>query len=115
MTNETYVFWVTICLVFAAISATMFPIMYMFSPWYKSHLGRALMFKAIAFAMAVDFTLLFYIWTPPLAVAFWISAFVYTFIAVTAGGLTLMLWYNNYYRKDNNELARAEGSEAGLH
>lgn len=86
-----------IVVILAAIAATMFPIMYSFAPWHVDPLGRALMFKAISFALAIDLTVLLQVWQPDdIRVAIWVSIFVFGCIAVATGWLTYMLWQNNF-------------------
>lgn len=62
------------------------------------------MFKALSFAVAVDMTLVFRLWdSEPVLLAYWITAFAYTFIAVTTGGLVVMLLYYNFYLGDDHD------------
>jgi len=41
-------------LILSCISATSFPILYAFSFWEKTWLGRAMMLQSIAFAVSLD-------------------------------------------------------------
>lgn len=92
--------WATICLVIAAICTTAFPLLYTFSPWYRSRLGRALMLQAIAFSLAMDITALGLLWQPGnIRVVFGIVVFVYTLIAIATAYLTYMLWLMNYKKQ----------------
>ena len=88
---------IVIDVVIAAFFTTAFPILYLFSEWNKSKLGKILMLQGVAFALAVDLTLLFAFWTPKdILVQFWVSAFVFTFIAFATGALCWMLWRTNH-------------------
>lgn len=93
--------WTTVVIVIAAVCASSFPILYMFSPWHTSRVGRAFMLQSIAFAAALDLTVLFQFWTPtdPL-VQFWIAAPSFTFIAATSVYLTWNLWVLNHKGKE---------------
>ena len=86
--------WVRVCLVVAAIWTTAFPILYLFSPWRLTGLGKVLMLQGIAFALAMDLTAAFNFWMPihRMKLAYIIDALVLTFIAASTGALTVMLW-----------------------
>lgn len=47
-------FWRTAGIIFTAVGQTAFVILYLLWPWWKNFLGRALFFKAVAFALLVD-------------------------------------------------------------
>lgn len=93
--------WVHTCLAVAAFCSTSFPVLYAFSPWYSTLLGRFLMLQAVSFALAIDMTLLFQFWVPSdILVLFWINAIVFTLIAGATFGLTVMLWRTNHVKND---------------
>lgn len=46
-------------LLWASVAATAFPILYSFTSWHKSILGRIMMLNAIALAFAIDMTFAF--------------------------------------------------------
>lgn len=96
--------WVHVCLVVAAVSTTTFPMLYCFSPWSASGLGRVLMLQGIAFAAAMDLTAIFSFWAPihHIELALIINAVVFTFIAASTGALTIMLWRLQHERANNN-------------
>lgn len=86
---ETLVRWIQTCVAIAAFFTTLFPFLYLFSPWYKSKLGRVLMLQAVAFALAVDLTLLFQFWTPKnIYVILWLNVIVFSLIAAASAMLT---------------------------
>lgn len=94
LTNILKVFlWV------AAFFATSFPVLYMFSPWYSTNLGRLLMLQSVSFALAIDLTVLFTVWQPEnILIYFWVQVFVFGFIAIATGLLTYGLWRTNHSR-----------------
>lgn len=98
-------FWADICLAVAAVCLTAFPVLYMFSPWYSNSLGRAVMLRGLAFALAIDLTLLVQFWRPKdILVLFWMNALVFTFLAGTSIYWTVVmvrLNYKAYKKKDN--------------
>lgn len=46
-------------LLWVSLATTAFPVLYSFTPWYKSVLGRIMMLNSIAFAFTVDMTFAF--------------------------------------------------------
>ena len=89
--------WIQTCLAFAAFFSTAFPLLYLFSPWYKTKLGRVLMLQAVAFALAIDLTLIFQFWTPSnIYVILWTNVVVFTLIAIATGLLTWGMWRINH-------------------
>lgn len=97
--------WIPVSLCVAAFFSTLFPVLYMFSAWYKTSLGRVLMFQALAFAAAIDVTLLFQFWRPTLAVALVVNTVVFSTIAVSTALLSILLWRWNF-AKGRWKLAR---------
>lgn len=90
----------------AAFFATAFPVMYAFSPWYKSALGKVLMLHGFALAFALDVTLLFYFWQPKdILIVFWIEVVIFALIALANFMICLLLWRNNYSKRSINEPA----------
>lgn len=96
MTHDVEVLqrWLQIAVVIAAIGATSVPFTYSFFPWRTRPTGRVLMFKAIAFAAAMDVTVLFSFWTPnDILVVFWINIIILAGIATSTMSFSiLMLW-----------------------
>lgn len=106
--------WIRIVLCIAALGSTSFPVLYAFSPWRSSPLGRLFMLQAVSFAAAMDLSLMFSFWRPTnLVVIFWIDALVLTAIAASTilltitvglrqhrlGRLPKMLFTNSVYNK----------------
>lgn len=57
--------WRTINIAGAALGQTLFVALYMTFPWWRAFLGRALFFKAVAFALLVDVAVAGRIWDWP--------------------------------------------------
>lgn len=88
-------------LVIAAIFATAFPVIYSFSRWHETGLGRILMLHGISLAFALDVTVLFYFWTPTdILVAFWIEVIIFTLIALASCLMCIYLVRLNYMNKE---------------
>lgn len=61
----------------ACVVTTLFPIIYMvFAPWSKSWLGRGVVILGWSLAAALDLTLVFHHWDPPVLVQLSITAVV---------------------------------------
>lgn len=104
---------VLVSLIFAAVTTTAFPILYSFSPWYRSHLGRAFMAQAVAFSMAMDLTLLFKFWLPKSESKHAVSIVAFILIGLASLGLTGMMYRMNYVRfrtKKENQMSLAESA-----
>lgn len=94
---ETLIAWIRGFLWVAAVSATAFPLLYAFSPWFKSTLGRCIMGQSLSLALAIDVTLLFQYWdSAEQTTIFWINLFVFGSVAAATSALTCYLWRVNY-------------------
>lgn len=92
--------WILICTIVAAVGTTAVPVLYAFSPWRSRRLGQLFMLQAVAFAMAIDLTVLFEIWRPiNILVLFWVNAVVFTFIASSTSALAIFMWRLNHPSK----------------
>src|SRR4051812_47633615 len=99
---ESLEHWLRVCLIVAAICTTAFPILWAFSSWYSTQLGRVLMLQAVAFALAIDLTLFFQYYTPTnenIMFVFWTNAIVFTLIAVATLWLTYVMCKMNYLQR----------------
>jgi hypothetical protein len=95
----------------SAFFTTLFVVMYWFSPWFKSHLGRAIMLQAISLALALDMTVLFQYWQPEdILVSFWIQVLIFGLISVGAIYKCVVLWQANY--KGEEEQSDSSGKHA---
>lgn len=87
------VVWILICATVAAICTTAVPILYAFFPWRTRRLGQLFMLQAVSFAVAMDATVIFTLWTPKsILVLFWINAIVFTAIAISTSLLAWWMW-----------------------
>lgn len=95
---ETLRTWIRICLWVASVCTTLVPFVYAFSPWFRSRLGQLFMLQAIAFAFAMDLTLVFQYWFPRgnIAAIFWVNAVMLTFIAGSTLALAILIFMMNY-------------------
>lgn len=95
---ETLFSWLKVVTWLAAIGTTLFPILYLFSPWYTSVTGRVLMFQSVAFAAAVDLTLMGYYDIPEsLTFSLWLGIIVLGWIAVATFAFSFLLWRTNHF------------------
>lgn len=86
----------------AAVCTTIFPVLWAFSRWWSTLLGRLLMLEGVALALAVDLTLAFqYIEVTPddLLLIFWLNAIVFGLIALASVLLTFTMIRMNYIRR----------------
>lgn len=89
-----------IALIIAAVFATIFPILYSFSPWFSTPLGRVLMLHGISLALALDVTVLFFYWQPKdILVIFWVEIIVFSLIAIANLCMCILLVRHNYIRR----------------
>jgi len=102
MTHDVHVLmvWIFVCLIVAALCTTAFPVLYAFFPWRSSRLGKLFMLQAVAFAVAMDATVLFNLWVPSsVLLLFWANTIVFGLIAVATSLLTGMLWKLNHINR----------------
>lgn len=96
---DTLFGWLKLVTWLAAIGTTLFPLLYLFSPWYTSTTGRVLMFQGIVFAAAVDLTLLGYYDLPHnFTLRMWTAIVVLGLIAVATFAFSFLLWRTNHLR-----------------
>jgi hypothetical protein len=102
MTHDVHLLteWIKIVTFIAAICTTSVPLIYSFSAWYASKLGRLFMLKSVSFALAMDLTVVFMIWQPTdVLVIFWTDAIVLTFISASTASLAFLIWRMNHPKK----------------
>lgn len=98
--------WLRVALIFSVVFSNLFIFMYLFSPWYKSAVGRLLMFQSASLAAALDITLVFHFWPPgSLLEAFWIELIEFFTIGLATLGLCVMLaiYYRRGWRAKKND------------
>lgn len=81
-------------LIIAVIATTSYPILYSFLPWHRSRLGRAMMLKAVAFAvtMWLKLTLTFFLNDSTREILLWVNAFALILIGLATFTMTYELW-----------------------
>lgn len=83
--------------VIAALFANAFPLLWGFlSPWYKSHLGQAMMLQGVSLALALDTTLAFAVLNESPLVRRSTLIVVFVFLTVSSGYITWRVIKNNY-------------------
>lgn len=98
---ETIRQWTLIALTYAAFPVTAFPLLYLvFSPWYKSQLGRAVLIKSLSIAFAIDFSVVYRYWafTSNIHTLLTIWFFMVIFIGIGATYQLAVLIYTNFFR-----------------
>lgn len=95
---DTVLQWTKVMLAIAAACTTTFPLLYLFSPWYRSQLGRSLMLQSIAVAAALDISAVYQYWTftTNLRTILIINVGILAFIAAASLYLTTMLFIYNF-------------------
>lgn len=101
--------WLLAVVFIAAVGANSFPIIYSFFPWRSHLIGRLLMLQGVAFAAAIDMTVLFAFWTPEdILVIFWVQGLVFTGIAWSTISLTWGMWRMNHPKKRSFQMLFSE-------
>lgn len=97
---ETLRLWIRVVTFIAACCTTTVPIIYSFSPWWRSRLGQLFMLQACAFAAAMDLTCLFMVWQPKnIVLIFWVDAFFLSAIAISTLALAILILTINFPRQ----------------
>lgn len=115
---ETIRHWTQVALTIAAIPVTAFPLLYLiFSPWYKSQLGRAVLLQSLSIACAIDFSVVYRYWAftsnRQLLLTIWF--FMVVFIGVASLYLTIVLIALNFIRsqKVSNKNVEQHAGDSG--
>ena len=92
-----------ILLVVAAVTTTGFPLLYFWSPWFKTRLGIAVMLQAVTlcFAVWLNVIITFFVHNIPLKLLMWVNVGVILLIVIATAGLTHLQWV--YLRKAHKE------------
>lgn len=92
--------WLRTALYIAAVTTTIIPVLYSFSPWRSRTLGKMFMLKAVCFAAALDMNALFSIWKPSnILVYFWVEMTVLSGIAISTFSMAVYIWKFNFRKK----------------
>lgn len=83
-----------------AVAVTLFPVLYgVFSPWYKSKLGIAVMLQSVSIALTVDYSAVRRIIFPATSSTALVIYFVLiSFVCLTSLFMTSVLLYLNFLR-----------------
>lgn len=102
-------------LIIAAICTTAFCVLYAFSPWYRSHLGRAVMIQTASVASAMDISVFFIYKARPtnLLTALIINVGILAFISIGSLYLIGALFYYNFRTKEKEDAEREPAGHAG--
>jgi hypothetical protein len=102
---ETVIEYIKIMLVVTGICVSLFPILYLFSPWYRSHLGRAVMIQSMSVAFAIDISVVRAYWLQDMTVTalFLLNLVILAFIAGASMYLVVMLLYYNFQNRETQD------------
>lgn len=96
---ETLIAWSRTLLWVTAVCVTLFPALYaMFSPWYQSKLGIAVMLQSMSIALTIDYSAAnrFIFPDASIQVKLWIYLVLLSLVALTSLFLTAVLLYLNF-------------------
>lgn len=99
---ETLLHWSRVILIVTAVCVTLFPVLYaIFSPWYQSRLGIAVMLQSVAIALTVDYSAGRRYVFPDAAqgIVLWIYIALMSLVCLTSLFLTAVLLYVVYHPK----------------
>jgi hypothetical protein len=102
---ESLLRWSRVVLTITAVCVTLFPVLYgLIAPWYRSHLGRAVLLQSVSVALAIDISAYAQFWTltSDIQTMFVINLVFLGFICLASLYLTATLLYINM-RKFNRE------------
>lgn len=89
------VLYVTIAI--AVLLTAAFPVLYLFSPWWKSWTGRALMYRAVSYTVLMIGSVWLHFWPPDdVGYRLWIRILLFTFLAGGSASGLYMLWRVNH-------------------
>jgi len=104
---ETLRAWARVALLITAVCVTLFPALYAaFSPWYRSHLGIAVMLQSVAIALTIDYSAgVRYIFPhAPLEDLLIVYLVLLSLVCLTSLFLTAVLLYLNFLPKGNRNV-----------
>lgn len=102
---DTVLHWTKVFGLIAAICVSTFPLLYLFSPWYRSQLGRSLMLQSFSVALALDISVVYQYWafTTNLQTILIVNIGVLVFISLASLYLTTMLFIYNFKSHKGNK------------
>lgn len=98
--------WIHIFLIVAAVCTTLFPLVWSFSPWWTTTVGRLLMLQSIALALAIDATAYFQfseVGLHNINLIFWLNAVIFGLIALASMLLTVTMIRMNYFSRSRRK------------
>lgn len=105
---ETIRQWIRVVLTISAICVTVFPLLYLvFSPWYRSHLGRAVMLQSMSIAFAIDFSAVYQYWAFTSDRLFLLTLWLFILVFIGLGSTYLtaaLIYYNLKTRKERRNV-----------
>lgn len=110
---ETLRVWVRVLLIVTAICVTSFPTLYaIFSPWYRSRLGWAVMLQSLAVAVVIDYAAgVRYIFPDaPLWILLNVYFVLLSLVCLTSLFLTAMMLHLNFHPKKEQENGPGEAA-----
>lgn len=99
--------WMRGILVVTAICVTLFPLLYgVFSPWYRSRVGIALLFKSASTALLIDYSAARIYIFPDASPAFNLVVYLVLLVLICATSLffTITLLHLNIFRKEKEHV-----------
>lgn len=95
------------------ICVTLFPLLYgLIAPWYRSHLGRAVLLQSVSVALVVDISAYAQFWTlsEDIQELFLINVVFLGFVCLTSLYLTATLLFINIrkYTRENHEVQQRD-------
>lgn len=86
--------WIRIVAIVTAVCTTSVPMLYSVFPWRTRRFGQIFMLQAIAFAVAMDMTVLFSYWHPKdILIIFWVDAVVLSVVAASTAAFAILIGY----------------------
>jgi hypothetical protein len=102
-------------LIVTAVCVTMFPVLYaVFSPWYRSRVGTALLFKSISTALLIDYSAARIYLFPDASARVNLTIYLVLLITICATSLffTTTLLHLNFFSKENKNERRRNAGQA---
>lgn len=99
----------------AAFMTTAFPLLYAFSPWWRSRVGRSLMIRSLSYALLIDVTLFLEFY--PMKPGLWLVILeTVLFFALAFGSASTLaaLWYETHQKGEELALVEEKSETSDL-
>lgn len=99
--------WMRGILIVTAICVTLFPLLYgFFSPWYRSRVGTALIFKSMSTALLIDYSVARVYIFPDASPAFNLVVYIALLVIICCASLffTVTLLRLNFVKKEKDHV-----------